>query len=225
VWSLTVSGGSGGNHFDVESTNAALAIGTTVNAGAGGDVFSITPTSQYLANLAGPLTLNDSGSGADALEFFDQMNPASETYFFDATPSNLALSTVPVSIDFSWVGPVYLETNGVSTVNDDSGTVLVDVPPPPASAPSAGAGGNGVARVLRDTARKGDVAAADAPAVGAGTIRTAPKGDVAPADAPLVTERFFLAGRAAVSLEPNGRARHSAETLMLDSSLAQSTVP
>src|SRR5262249_41502091 len=34
VWSLTVSGGIGGNHFDVESTSAALALGTTVNAGA-----------------------------------------------------------------------------------------------------------------------------------------------------------------------------------------------
>jgi hypothetical protein len=192
VWSLTVNGGSGGNHFNVEGTDPSVALGTTLNAGTGGDVFLITPTSQYLANIAGPLTLTDSGSGADALEFFDQMNPAAETYFFDATPSNLTLTTVPVSINFTWVGPVYLEANGASTVNDASGTVLVDVPPPPAPAPSSSDDGDGVAHVLLDTAPKGAVAAADAPPVGAATIHTVPKGDVAPADAPLVTDAVMV---------------------------------
>jgi hypothetical protein len=157
--SLTLNDSNGGDHVNVEGTNAA--VFTTVNAGAGGDVFRVTPTSQSLANIAGPLTLNGSGSGADALEFFDQMNPASETYTFDAAPSNLTLATVPVSINFNGVGPVYLETNGVSTVNDASGTVLVDVPPPPA--PSSSDHGGGGAHDLLDTAPKGGVAAADAP--------------------------------------------------------------
>jgi hypothetical protein len=182
--SLTLNDSNGGDHVDVESTNAA--VFTTVTAGAGGDVFRVTPTSQYLANLAGPLTLNDSGSGADALEFFDQMNPASETYTFDALPSSLTLATVPVSINFSWVGPVYLETNGVSAVNDASGAVLVDVPPPPA--PSSPGGGNGQGHVVPDTAPKGDVAAAAAPPVLAETHYAVPKGDVAPADAAAVTD-------------------------------------
>jgi hypothetical protein len=157
--SLTLYDSNGGDHVNVESTNAAAF--TTVNAGAGGDVFRVTPTSQSLANIAGPLTLNGSGCGADALEFFDQMNPASETYTFDAAPSNLTLATVPVSINFSGVGSVYLETNGLSTVNDASGTVLVDVPPPPA--PSSSDHGGGGAHDLLDTAPKGGVAAADAP--------------------------------------------------------------
>jgi hypothetical protein len=34
------------------------------------------------------------------------------------------------STSWSCMAAVYLETNGMSAVNDPSGTVLVDVPPP-----------------------------------------------------------------------------------------------
>jgi hypothetical protein len=180
---LMLNNSNGGDHVNVESTNAGDF--TTVNAGTGGDIFRITPTSQSLANIVGPLTLNDSGSGGDALEFFDQNNPASETYTFDATPSNLTLATVSVSINFSWVGSVYLETNGASTVNDASGTVLVDVPP---LAPPSPGGGTGQGHVVPAPALKGDVAVPAAPPVAAEPPSAVAKGDAAPADASPVTD-------------------------------------
>jgi hypothetical protein len=128
---LVVNGGSGGNVFNVEGLSSGS---TTIHAGTGGpgDIFRITPTSQSLADIAGALTLNGSGSGLDILEFFDQNNPNAETYTFDSVPSNLTLASVPVSINFSGFAgnSVYLETNGLSTVNDASGLVNVDVPPP-----------------------------------------------------------------------------------------------
>jgi hypothetical protein len=37
---------------------------------------------------------------------------------------------VQVSVNFAGMASVFLETNGLSTVIDPSGTVLVDVPPP-----------------------------------------------------------------------------------------------
>jgi hypothetical protein len=142
---VNVSGGSGGNVFNIES-NSRIA-NTTVNGGAAaaGDVFHITPTSQYLAGIAGGLTLNGNGGGAETLDFFDSNNPAAETYNFDAVPSILTLTTVPVSINFNgFAGPgqVYLMTNipggGGSVVNDPSGMVIVDPPGGPPRLPSGG---------------------------------------------------------------------------------------
>jgi hypothetical protein len=128
---LVVNGGSGGNVFNVEGLSSGS---TTIHAGTGGpgDIFRITPTSQSLADIAGALTLNGSGSGLDILEFFDQNNPNAEAYTFDGVPGNLSLASVPVSINFSGFAgtSVYLETNGLSTINDASGLVNVDVPPP-----------------------------------------------------------------------------------------------
>jgi hypothetical protein len=122
--SVTINGGSGGNTFNIESTG----VPTTINGGSGFNCFHLSPTAQLLANLAGPLTLN--GSGADVLDFFDQNNPASETYTFDSVPSSLTLASVPAfSCNFTGMAAVYLETNGLSTVNDASGTVFVDFPP------------------------------------------------------------------------------------------------
>jgi hypothetical protein len=126
--SLSLHGGSGDDQFDIESTASVTA--TTVTAGSGSNRFELTPTDQYLAAVAGALSLF--GSGADTLVFWDTANPNAETYTFDDLPSNLTLATVPVSINFFGMAAVYLETNGMSTVNDPSGTVLVDVPPPSA---------------------------------------------------------------------------------------------
>jgi hypothetical protein len=142
---LNLNGSSGDDAFEVESTASTTA--TTISAGGGSNRFDLTHTDQYLAAIAGPLNL--SGSGADTLVFWDTANPNAETYTFDNIPSMLALATVPVSINFVGMATVYLETNGMSTVNDPSGTVLVDVPPPgppdtaqpPPMAPSRAAGG------------------------------------------------------------------------------------
>jgi hypothetical protein len=125
--SLNLNGSSGNDSFAIESTASTTA--TTITAGSGSNRFDLTHTDQYLADLAGPLNLL--GGGADTLVFWDTANPNAETYTFDNIPSMLALATVP-TFATSWSGmeAVYLETNGMSTVNDPSGTVLVDVPPP-----------------------------------------------------------------------------------------------
>jgi hypothetical protein len=157
VASLNLNGSSGNDSFAIEST--ATATATAVTAGSGVNRFDLTPSDQYLAAVAGPLSLF--GSGVDTLVFWDTANPSAETYTFDDIPSNLTLTTVPVSINFFGMAAVYLETNGKSTVNDPSGKVLVDVPPPsapdtaegPAMAPSIAAA-DGLVQALLDTAHE-----------------------------------------------------------------------
>ncbi len=129
VASLNLNGSSGDAIFEIEST--ANPTATTITAGSGSNRFDLAPTDQYLADIAGPLNL--SGSGADTLVFWDQNNPNAETYTFDDIPSMLTLAAVPTfATSWSGMAAVYLETNGMSTVDDPSGTVLVDVPPPSA---------------------------------------------------------------------------------------------
>jgi hypothetical protein len=123
---LTLTGSRGSDIFNIEGTASATA--TTVKAGTGGNRFDLAPTAQYLAAVAGPLNLV--GGGADTLVFWDTANPNAETYTLDDVPSMLALATLPTfGIKWSGMAAVYLETNGMSTVDDPSGTVLVDVPP------------------------------------------------------------------------------------------------
>jgi hypothetical protein len=124
---LVVLGGNAATSdlFTIYST----ACPVTAVGGAGPNCFSISPFSKSLATITAPLSI--SGSGADVISFWDQFNFASETYNFDPVPSMLTLSTRPVAIDFSGMGGgVYLQTNGTSTVNDPSGTVIVDGSPP-----------------------------------------------------------------------------------------------
>jgi hypothetical protein len=155
--SLNLNGSSGNDAFAIESTAGATA--TAVTAGSGVNRFDLTPTDQYLAAVAGPLSLF--GGGADTLVFWDTANPSAETYTFDDIPSNLTLATVPVSINFFGMAAVYLETNGKSTVNDPSGKVLVDVPPPssPDTAPGSAmapsiAAADGLVPALLDAAQE-----------------------------------------------------------------------
>jgi hypothetical protein len=124
---LNLDGSSGNDIFNIESTASDTA--TTVNAGTGSNGFNVALTAQYLAGVAGALNLF--GSGADRLVFWDTANPNAETYTFDDAPSTLALATTP-AFTTSWSGmaAIYLETNGRSTVDDPSRSVLVDVPPP-----------------------------------------------------------------------------------------------
>jgi hypothetical protein len=126
---LNLNGSSGADQFNIESTASGTA--TTITAGGGSNRFDLTRTAQYLAAIAGPL--NVLGGGADMLVFWDQTNPNSETYNFDGIPSMLSLATMPsFATNWSGMAAVYLETNHMSTVNDPSGTVLVDMPPPSA---------------------------------------------------------------------------------------------
>lgn len=127
VGGLRVLGGDAATNdlFTIDSTYSPV----EVVGGAGPNSFSISPVSNSLASIAGLLTVT--GSGADVVSFWDQLNPASETYTFDAVPGTLTLATIPVEVDFSGMGGgVYLQTNGASTVDDPSGSVIVDGEPP-----------------------------------------------------------------------------------------------
>jgi hypothetical protein len=165
---LDLNGSSGDDRFNIESTASGTA--TTVMGGGGNNRFDLTPTAEYLASVAGPLSVF--GSGADTLVFWDTANPNAETYTFDDIPSNLTLETVPVSINFFGMAAVYLETNGMSTVNDPSGTVLLDVPPPsapdtahePPMAPTPAAAG-GLVQALLDAAQERHAAVLGAPSL------------------------------------------------------------
>jgi hypothetical protein len=127
---LVVYGGTAvtSDLYTIDSTSCPL----DVIGGAGGtgiNCFSISPFSNSLASITAPL--NIVGGGADVISFWDQYNPNSETYNFDSVPGQLTLTTLPVAINFSGMGGgVYLQTNGMSTVNDLSGTVIVDGTPP-----------------------------------------------------------------------------------------------
>jgi hypothetical protein len=124
---LVLFGGNAATNdlFTVDSTSSPV----DVYGGVGPTSFRISPVSNSLASIAGPLTVT--GGGADVISFWDQLNPASETYTFDPVPGILTLTTVPVEVDFSGMGGgVYLQTNGASTVDDPSGSVIVDGSPP-----------------------------------------------------------------------------------------------
>jgi hypothetical protein len=139
IGNLVVNGGTSTavqDTFDIDSTSA----GTTVNASPGVlNCFHVSPTAQWLgANVLGPLTINGSGSGADVLDFFDTNDPNPETFTFDAVPSTLTLGTTPGFLcNFSGfaTGSVYVLTNGFSTPNDASGTVIFDPAGGPPCAP------------------------------------------------------------------------------------------
>jgi hypothetical protein len=156
---LNLNGSSGDDQFNVESTASGTA--TTITAGAGSNRFDLTPTANYLAGVAGPLCLL--GSGADTLVFWDQANPNAEIYTFDDIPSMLALATLPsFATHWSGMAAVYLETNGMSTVNDPSGMVQIDVPPPsspdtaqpPYQTPSIAAEESSLVQALLDVTRE-----------------------------------------------------------------------
>jgi hypothetical protein len=129
-WGITLAPTSFGKFGgDLLVGNFSYAATLEVHGGAGPNCFSISPFSNSLATITALLTIN--GSGSDVISFWDQLNPASETYNFDPVPSMVTLTTLPVEVDFSGMGGgVYLQTNGTSTVNDVSGTVIVDGSPP-----------------------------------------------------------------------------------------------
>jgi hypothetical protein len=138
IASLTLDGGRGGDTFDLDSTSAI----TAVNGGAGFNRFRVSPLTQYLAgSLAGPLALT--GSGSDVLDFFDANDPNAEIVRFDSVPSSLTLGSTGATVaTFTVMGSVYVVTNGFSTPDDQSGTVVFD---PDGGPPCVWAGGPGPA--------------------------------------------------------------------------------
>ncbi len=123
IGALVLFGGPGSDTFDIDST----ATYTAVYAGAGGNCFHVSPYSQWLAgSLGGYLDLY--GGGNDVLDFFDANDPNAETFSFDPAPSSLTLgSTGTTVVGFTGMGGgVYVVTNGFSTPDDQSGTVIFD---------------------------------------------------------------------------------------------------
>jgi hypothetical protein len=130
---VTVTNRSGNLNVD-DSGDSTAQTGTLsstqitgLGLGSGGNIFRISPFTQYLAaSIVGPLTLN--GGGSDILELFDANDPNSETFTLDPAPMSLTLGSTGSTIaDFYGMGGgVYVVTNGFSTPNDQSGTVIFD---------------------------------------------------------------------------------------------------
>jgi hypothetical protein len=125
--SVTLLGGSGGNTFNIFETGVA----TTIDGGSGANAFNVHPsgtTGGLGANIVGPLTLHGGGNAGTGLNLNDKDDPNSETFNFAISPAGtgvLGLGSTP-SFDLIFDGMtafVDLATNGVSTVNDPSGTV------------------------------------------------------------------------------------------------------
>ncbi len=141
IGALVLLGGPGSDIFDIDSTSTY----TAVYAGSGGNCFHVSPFSQWLAgSLGGYLDLY--GGGNDVLDFFDDNDPNAETFSFDSAPSSLTLgSTGTTVVGFAGMGGgIYVVTNGFSTPDDQSGTVIFD----PAGGPPCIAGTGSSSRGL-----------------------------------------------------------------------------
>ncbi|HZU38327.1 MAG TPA: hypothetical protein VFA18_20550, partial [Gemmataceae bacterium] len=83
--SLTINGGSHGNTFNVQSSQAGTAL--TLNTGSGNDTVNLGSTATKLDTLQGPLIVNGQ-AGSDTLYFKDQGQTAGQSYTL--TPSTVA---------------------------------------------------------------------------------------------------------------------------------------
>ena len=83
---LTVSGGSGGDTYNVESVDATTTV--SLKGGAGADTFNVTPTSERLTDVAGLLAV-DGGGGSDRLTVLDRAAAA--------VPASFSLASLSLS--------------------------------------------------------------------------------------------------------------------------------
>src|SRR5262249_33510853 len=74
--SVALFGSLGGSQYNIEGTAAGVA--TAIHGGPFDDSIYVTSTSENLAGLGGPLTV-DGGSGSDQLTLFDLRDPANDT--------------------------------------------------------------------------------------------------------------------------------------------------
>jgi hypothetical protein len=79
---VTVNGGTGGNTFSVQSTQAGTA--PTVNAGGGNDTVNLGSTANKLDTLQGPVAVNGQ-AGSDTLNLNDQGQTAGQGYTLTST--------------------------------------------------------------------------------------------------------------------------------------------
>jgi hypothetical protein len=131
--SLTVSGGTGANVYNIPNTAAGTF--TTVNGGAANDTFNVSPTAKNLDNIAGALTLNGGGGTANVVTLTDQNSSAAHTYTLTGDTS--LARTGAATISYSAVKT--LTVNGGSGANS---FVVATAPVTTAVTLSGGAGAN-----------------------------------------------------------------------------------
>jgi hypothetical protein len=81
ISSIVVNTGGGNDTVNIEKSAAGVPI--TVNLGNGTDTINVAPTSHFLNNIQGNLTLNG-GLGVDTLNVFDQNDGGNATYTLTA---------------------------------------------------------------------------------------------------------------------------------------------
>lgn len=100
---LILTGGAGGNVFNIQSTPGA----TTVNGGAGADTFNVSSNapanSAVIGSLGGALSLNG-GGGADRAQVNGTDGNETVTAQITSTSGNGSLSGLPQPINFSGIG-------------------------------------------------------------------------------------------------------------------------
>jgi hypothetical protein len=81
VSTVNVWGGWGYETYNINGNGAGVT--TTVTGGSGGDAFNLAPTSQVLSNIQG--VVNCVGGAWDALLAFDQLDPANATWTINSS--------------------------------------------------------------------------------------------------------------------------------------------
>jgi hypothetical protein len=123
---VTLTGGSGGNVFNISGTSVA----TTISGGSGANAFNVVAPDSLGADIVGTLSLDGGGNPNTGLTLNDQHDPNSETFNFDIPQAGTGTLTLGSNPSFNLVFAgmtnfVDLATNGFSTVTDPSGTVNV----------------------------------------------------------------------------------------------------
>jgi hypothetical protein len=104
--SVTVNGGSGGNTFNVQGTDAGTSF--TLNTGAGNDTVNVGDTRNTFEEFLGTLTVSGQ-AGSDALNLNDQgeLDPATQGNHFGYHTENdtwsPAANGLPARVDFSHI--------------------------------------------------------------------------------------------------------------------------
>jgi hypothetical protein len=118
--SVTLLAGSGNTSMAIEGTAAGAT--TTIDAGYGSSAIAVTPTSQNLANLGGPLTIDGQG-GTDSLVVHDEANVSGTYYYVRST--TLARDKVP-TITYQGVESFTVDAgsiaNGINVFSTAAGT-------------------------------------------------------------------------------------------------------
>jgi hypothetical protein len=113
IGTITIYGFSGNDVINIETTPFGEPV--TINTGSGNDTINIAPTSKFLDNIQGAITINGQG-GTIALNEFDQNDPFSDTYTITGSTTTRSASAV---ITYNSVQSV--------VINGGTGNVLYNV--------------------------------------------------------------------------------------------------